>query len=109
MAARHSTHLSRREYLPSLVYAAFHADPHDRLIAPVGQHRYATLFGIIPDALAVLRAAASIESDPNQVMAWYTGTRIMELGDLTAEKLVAIGRAEEVVSFLLSIGDGRRN
>jgi hypothetical protein len=109
MAARHSTHLFKKGYWLPLVEAAFHVDPHDRPIAPVGRQRCATLFGIIPDSLAVLRTAASIEPDQNQVMGWYTGDRIMELGDMTAEELVAIGRADEVITFLLSIGDGRRH
>ncbi len=91
-----------------LVVAAYAADPSDKLISPVGEHSYSTLFTLIPVALAVLRVAAEIESRPAAVTEWYRTTPIAELGHLTAEQLVALGRAEIVISFLRSIRDGTR-
>ena len=63
---------------------------------------------IIPAALAVLRVAAQIEAEPEWVMDWYRRTRIAELGQFTAEQLVAMGRAPVVIAFLQSIRDGAR-
>ncbi len=94
--------------LQSLIVAAYAADASDRLISPLGEHGYSTLFGLIPVALAVLRVAAEIEPDRAAVMEWYRCTPIRELGDLSAEQLVALGRAEMVIAFLRSIRDGLR-
>lgn len=95
--------------LRSLLSAAYAADPRDCLIAPVGEHGYSTIFSLIPAALAVLRVAVEIESDPAEVLDWYRSARIAELGNLTAEQLVSIGRAETVIEFLRSIQAGGRN
>jgi hypothetical protein len=94
--------------LRTLLCAAYMADPRDRLISPIGERDYSTLFGRIPVALAVLRVAAQVEADPAAVLRWYRHIRIAELGHLTAEELVALGRAEAVVEFLCSIRDGLR-
>jgi len=61
-----------------------------------------------PDVMAVFRAAARIEPDPAEVMAWYCATPIAELDGSTAKALVASGRADEVLVFLREIGDDRR-
>lgn len=98
-----------RPSLRSLVLAACAAGPSDPLISPVGEHGYSTLFGLIPVALAVLRIAAETESDPEAIMEWYRWTPIRELGNLSAEQLVALGRAELVIAFLRSIRDGMRS
>ena len=95
--------------LRSLAATAYRADPSDRLISPVGERSYSTMFGLIPAALAVLRMAAMIEPDPPAMLAWYTETPIVELGCLTAEQLVMLGRAEAVVVFLQSVRDGARD
>lgn len=95
--------------LYALLRAACMADPKDRLIAPMGEHDYSTLFGRIPVALAVLRVALEVEPDPVRVFAWYRHTRIAELGQLTAEQLVLMGRVEAVIGFLHSIRDGERD
>lgn len=92
--------------LHALLRAACLADPQDRLIAPIGERDYSTLFGRIPVGLAVLRVALEVEPDPGQLFAWYRRTRIAELGRLTAEQLVLLGRAEAVIAFLRSIRDG---
>ncbi|WP_238530867.1 hypothetical protein [Rhodanobacter spathiphylli] len=104
-AIRSSNNISLRK----LLCAAYLADPRDQLISPIGERDYSTLFGRIPVALAVLRMAAQIEPDPAAVMQWYRHTRITELGYLTAEQLVALGRAEAVITFLRSVRDGRRD
>jgi hypothetical protein len=57
----------------------------------------------IRDVFAVLQLAQTIEPDPQRLMTWYRNTRIMKLDDLTAEKLVCLGRASEVIGFLKSI------
>jgi hypothetical protein len=94
--------------LRSLIDAAYLADPMDQLISPVGEWSYSTLFNLIPAALAVLREAAGLEPDPSAMMIWYRQTPIAELGYLTAEQLVALGRAEMVIAFLGSVRDGTR-
>ncbi len=93
----------------AMLCAAYLADPRDRLISPIGERDYSTLFGRIPVALAVLRVAAQIEPDPAAVMSWYRRTRIAELGHLTAEQLVSLGRVETVIEFLRSAHDGERD
>jgi hypothetical protein len=90
--------------LRSLLHAAYHANAADPLISPMGNGSYSTLFGLIPTALAVLRVAAEIEPDPAEVMEWYRSTPIRELGGLSAEQLVALGRVEAVIGFLRAIG-----
>lgn len=62
-------------------------------------------FGLAPAAIAVLRAAAKIEADPLEVMGWYHGTPIREFDLLTAENLVEVGRAQDVLTFLRRIGE----
>lgn len=93
----------------TLTLAACAADPLDPLISPVGEYSYSTLFGLIPVALAVLRVAAEVEPCPKAVVRWYRHTPIRELGNLSAEQLVALGRAEMVIAFLRSIRDGMRH
>ncbi len=93
----------------SLTLAACSADPSDPLISAVSEQSYSTLFGLVPVALAVLRVAAEVEPCPEAVMQWYRHTPIWELGNLPAERLVALGRAEMVIAFLRSIRDGARN
>lgn len=88
---------------------ALGADPIDCLLCPISNGRYTTLFGIVPGVVAVLRTAAEIESSPAEVMSWYKEIRIRELGDLTAEVLVSMGRTQEVVDFLCSVRDGFRD
>ncbi|MEO9229747.1 MAG: hypothetical protein ABI216_12500, partial [Devosia sp.] len=58
-----------------------------------------------PNKLAVLRAAAKIEPEPAEVMHWYRTIPIVHLSRLTAEELVAGGRADEVLGFLRAIRD----
>ncbi|AIF48182.1 hypothetical protein [Dyella japonica] len=108
MAGIHSNTPIAKSSLQSQLLAAYAADPLDKLISPVGEHSYSTLFSLIPVSLAVLRVAAEIEPEPAAVMEWYQTTPIEELGHLTAEQLVALGRAEVVIGFLLTIRDGTR-
>lgn len=95
--------------LRSLIHAAYLADPADQLIAPVGDDSYSTTFNLIPASLAVLREAAGIEPDPPAMKDWYREVPIAELGYLTAEQLVALGRAAAVISFLRSVRHGTRD
>jgi len=85
------------------------ADSLDLLIGQIGKGAYATLFGVIPDELAVMRSAAEIEHRPTELETWYTTVRIRELGDLTAQSLVTLGRAEAVIHFLRSIRNHERD
>ncbi|MEO7050039.1 MAG: hypothetical protein ABI128_00085 [Rhodanobacter sp.] len=91
--------------LHAMLAAAYRADPVEELICPVAGNNDSTLFGLIPAALAVLRVAAQIEPEPAEAMRWYRTIRIEHLGNLTAKKLVAAGRAEEVIHFLRAILD----
>jgi hypothetical protein len=63
----------------------------------------------VHDVIKVLDLAHRIEPNPRLLMMWYQHTRIMELGSLTAERLVDLERTEEVVQFLLSIQNGARS
>lgn len=94
--------------LQSLMSQALHADPDDRLICPAGKCGYTTVFGHVSSDLAVLRIATEIEPCPDEILTWYTSVRIRELGNLTAQALVAMGETGAVVAFLTSIRDGRR-
>ena len=108
MTGTHSIRSVAPPSLRSLVAAAYLADPADRLIAPIGDQAYSTLFQLIPAALAVLRTAATIEPNPINVLEWYRSDPVAELGHLTAEQLVSLGRAEVVIAFLCSISAGWR-
>lgn len=104
-------HSYRRPTVPSLcslVDAAYLRYAADRLIAPVGDNHYSTLFGLIPADLAVLREAADIEPEPSALKEWYRKVPIAELGHLTAEQLVMLGRTAAVISFIRSVRDGAR-
>jgi hypothetical protein len=94
--------------LRSLVMAAYAVNPSGQLISPAGDLGYSAFFDLIPATFAVLRVAAEIESSPAAVMEWYRKTPIEELGQFTAEQLVALGRSEVVIAFLRSIRDGAR-
>ena len=109
MTATRSTHSAGRGSLRSLVDAAYMADPADQLIAPVSEHSYSTLFRLIPSTLALLRIVAAIEPDRAQAMRWYHQAPIAELGYLTAEQLVALGRTDAVIAFLRSVQAGARD
>lgn len=72
---------------------------------------YARLAARLPagdDAMTVLASAARIETDPHALLTWYSRTPISELDGLTAQALVASGRAAEVVAFLREIIEARR-
>lgn len=94
--------------LPNMIVRAYSHDPRDRVICAVGGGRYSTLTEIIPAALAVLRVAAEIEPTPARLLDWYQHDAISELGCLTAEQLVSLGRADTVIAFLQSIHDVER-
>ena len=102
------TLLPRQLPLREMLLQAYSQDPGDDPIAPLGEHGYATFSRVIPSALAVLRVAARIECDPTKMLDWYRCTRIDELGYLTAEQLVALGRAPVVIGFLQAILRGER-
>ncbi|MGC1550091.1 MAG: hypothetical protein WA777_16335 [Rhodanobacter sp.] len=94
--------------LKLLLVAAYSVDRSDRLLSPVGNNAYSTLFSVIPASLAVLRVAAELEPDAEKLMTWYEKVCIAELGQQTASKLVSCGRAETVIIFLRSIQSGER-
>ena len=94
---------SRSSFLSSMVATAVAADPADRVLGPIGRHAYATIFGVIPDVMAVLRSAARYESDQARLLDWYVTEPIALLGDLTASQLVSLGRTELVIAFLDAI------
>ena len=108
MTAVHSYRRPTVRSLHAMVDAAYRADAADQLIAPVGESHYSTLFGLIPADLAVLREAADIEPGPSALKEWYRKVPIAELGHLTAEQLVMLGRTAAVISFIRSVRDGAR-
>ena len=98
-----------RPSMRSLLATAYAVDPSDCLISQIGESSYSTLFHLIPVKLAVLRAAAELEPNPALIVAWYRETPITAPGQLTAEQLVAMGRAELVVAFLRRIYSSARD
>jgi len=78
------------------------------LASPFDEDGDSTLFGSTAATLAVLRAASRIEPDPIEAGAWYRYVGIAEFGGFTAEQLVALGRCDEVIGFLLSVNEGSR-
>jgi hypothetical protein len=87
-----------------------------------GQPKHSSPFGLdirleecipsdraVRDVIKVLNLAQRVEPNPLLLMMWYQHTSIMELGSLTAERLVDLGRTDEVVQFLQSIQNGGRN
>lgn len=86
--------------LRAMVAAASSADPRDSIIGPMGDRHFTTIFGVLPDTLAVLRTALEVEMDPGRLMHWYRSRKIASLGFLTASQLVAMGRASVVIDFL---------
>lgn len=109
MSSTPSTASLPHRLMRSLSLAAYRADPLDPLISPLEEHGYSTLFSLNPVALAVLRSAAEVEPSPAAVMEWYRTTPIRELGNLCAEELVAMGRAEMVIGVLRSIRNSGRD
>lgn len=95
--------LLTRPSMRSLLASVYAVDPTDCLISQVSESSYSTLFHLIPVELAVLRAAAKLEPNPALLITWYRETPIAALGQLTAEQLVGMGRAEMVVAFLRRI------
>lgn len=95
-------------HLRAMTLRAVAADPRDGVICAVGEHQFSTIFGIIPDTLAVLRAAAAFEPDHAKLLDWFLGERIASLGGLSAAALVNIGRAALVIDFLKTVEAAER-
>lgn len=60
----------------------------------------------IPPSLYHL--AQTVELDRDQVLRWYAEDPIQPLGSLTAEALVAIGKADQVMAFLRDVSRSER-
>lgn len=58
---------------------------------------------------AVLKAAMRIEPNSTETTWWYLHTPIAELGGLTAAQLVLDGRVEDILRFLHSVQQGKRD
>lgn len=89
--------------------AACEIEAEHRPISPSDKDGCSTLFEPAPAMLTVLRAAVQVEPDPVEAGFWYRRTCIAELGGLTAAQLVSQGRGAEVIGFLLSVRDGKRD
>ena len=98
----------RKGHLRAMTRSAVAADPRDAVICAVGEHQFSTIFGIIPDTIAVLRAASEFEPDHAKLLDWYLGERIASLGGLSAAALVNIGRATLVIDFLKNVEAAER-
>lgn len=66
----------------------------------------AKLQAFMRDALRVLSAAMGVAGDRARAIYWYRNTPIPEFRHRTAEQLVSRGKADAVVSYLLSIESG---
>lgn len=58
------------------------------------------------DTLRVLSAATEVSGERTRAIYWYRNTPIPEFEHRTAEQLVSAGKAEAVMSYLLSVGGG---
>ncbi len=94
---------AHESFVDRMLQRAYTAAPQDRIICAVSAVAYSTIFGIIPTALAVLRIAAEVEPMPSRLLDWYQHDAIWQLGSLTAEQLVDMGRGEAVIDFLRRI------
>ena len=75
---------------------------HPRLAVSIATADRA-LPGSAPAMLAILQLAARIEPDSTKVLEWYRSTPIKTLDGQSAEQLVAMDRAAEVIGFLTTI------
>lgn len=89
--------------LNAIARLAVNEDESDLSVCAIGERQYSTVFGVIPDTLAILRAAAAFESDRTKLVEWFLGDRIASLGGLSAASLVSTGRATQVLDFLKDV------
>lgn len=78
-------------------------------ISPFDEDGYSAFFEPDRATLTVLCVAVQVEPNPVEAGVWYRRTRIAELDGLTAAQLVSLGRAEEVIGFLVAVRDGVRD
>lgn len=78
-------------------------------MSPFEEDGHSTCFEPDRAMLTVLCMAVQVEPDPVEAAFWYHHTRIAELDALTAAQLVSLGRAEEVLGFLVAVRDGARD
>jgi hypothetical protein len=102
---RSHKNVSPHPVLQELIDEALAADPDDIVLCPVGAHVYATLFGVVPDIVAVLRSAARIETDRQRLLEWYVSESIDSLDHLTAAELVGLDHADRVIAWLQHIAE----
>jgi hypothetical protein len=81
----------------------------DMAVSDTNQGDFDSHSSSAPEARSVLRAAMQIEADPAETARWYLHTQIAELDNLTPAQLVLVGRFEDVLRFLSSIRDGKRD
>ena len=102
---------SIREYVDTQALARA-SDPAERRgspMPPFDEDGDNSCSDVMLKTLVVLQTAMQVAADPVKVAAWYCDTTIAELGDLTAAQLVSLGRADEVIVFLRSVRDGKRD
>jgi hypothetical protein len=66
----------------------------------------AKLQAFMRDTLRVLSAAMGVSQQPDRAIYWYRNTPIPEFQHKTAEQIVSTGKADTVISYLLSIESG---
>lgn len=66
----------------------------------------AKLQAFMRDTLRVLSAAMGVLQQPERAIYWYRNTPIPEFQHKTAEQIVSTGKADAVISYLLSIESG---
>jgi uncharacterized protein (DUF2384 family) len=66
----------------------------------------ADLQGYMRDAVRVLQAAADLRGDVDEALFWFKNHPIRDFDRKTADRLVADGKAEAVLSYLRSLEAG---
>lgn len=77
--------------------------------ASLAEEGFANKSGIVPSGQQVMRMASIIEPDRQLVLDWYRNAPIAEFAFVSAEQLVAMGRASAVIEFLQAIRRGDRD
>ncbi len=100
-----------REYVDTQALARASAAAEQRSLPtpPLNEDGDNACSNILLTTLIVLQTAMQVAADPVEVAAWYCDTPIAELDDLTAAQLVSLGRADEVIVFLRTVRDGKRD
>lgn len=98
---------------PRRFSAAMHIDLQT-LAEQAGVHRNtlaraptsATVQRFLRDALRVIKAGSDVSGDVDQALFWYRNQPLAPFGYQTAEQLVAAGRTDDLLRYVMSLAAG---